>query len=271
MTTLQTNISQSLFQQSWKTEQQAKAHLLLIHGLGDHSGRYTHLINFLMTWGANLTAIDLQGHGKSPGKRGHFLSYNSVMDDIDYTLQSLQEENDGLPTFLYGHSMGGNLVLNFCLRKKPNISGVIAASPALKPAFTPPWYKILPAKILYTLLPQLTIPNGLDLMGVSRDQSVIEAYTKDPLVHDRISVQLAVDLLESGKWALDNAHKLQLPALLLHGDADSLTHHDSTESFTNNNKQAIFESFRGAYHELHNDWDKEEVFLKIGKWLEKFT
>ncbi|MDP6936456.1 MAG: alpha/beta hydrolase [Candidatus Marinimicrobia bacterium] len=269
MTNNKSTSIESLFQQAWKTKLPTKAHVLLIHGLGDHSGRFSHLVNFLNNWGANLTAIDLQGHGKSPGKRGHFHSYNSVMDDIERTLQKLQREADSLPVFLYGHSMGGNLVLNYCLRKCPQIKGVIATSPALKPAFKPPLYKTLPAKILYTILPGFTVPNGLDLTGVSREPSVIDAYKNDPFVHDRISVQLAVDLLDSGKWALENAHLLQLPALLLHGDADTLTHHDATKAFAQKSDSSTFESFTGAYHELHNDLDKEKVFDTIVEWLEK--
>ena len=260
--------SKPLFQQCWKTEHPAKAQILLIHGLGDHSGRYSHLVNFLNNWGANITAIDLQGHGKSPGKRGHFHSYDSVMDDIENALQQLQREDDSLPVFLYGHSMGGNLVLNYCLSKNPQIQGVIATSPALRPTFKPPIYKTLPAKILYPILPGFTVPNGLDLKGVSRDHSVIDAYKNDPLVHDRISVQLAVDLLESGEWALENAHLLQLPALLIHGDVDSLTHHDTTKAFAQKSASSTFVSFPGAYHELHNDIDKEKAFERIAEWLD---
>ena len=269
MTKSQSITIESLFQQCWKTEHPEKVQLLLIHGLGDHSGRYSHLVSFLNNWGASITAIDLQGHGRSPGKRGHFLSYDSVLDDIENVLQGLQREDNPAPVFLYGHSMGGNLVLNFCLRKNPQIQGVIATSPALKPAFNPPIYKTLPAKILYPFLPGLTVPNGLDVTGVSRERSVIDAYYNDPLVHDRVSVQLAMDLFESGKWALENAPLLQLPALLLHGDADTLTHHDSTKAFAQKSNASTFVSFPGAYHELHNDIDKEKAFEKIAEWLDK--
>ena len=191
------------------------------------------------------------------------------MVDIEMMLQNFYRKANSLPVFLYGHSMGGNLVLNYCLRKNPQIQGVIATSPALRPASKPPIYKTLSAKFFYPILPDLTVPNGLDLKGISGDISVIDAYKNDPLVHDRISVQLAVDLLESGRWALENAHLLKLPALLLHGDADSLTHHDTTKAFAQKIDRSTFVSFQGAYHELHNDFDKEKVFERIADWLEK--
>ena len=256
-----------LFTRNWKSSKDIKALILLIHGLGDHSGRYEYLVKYLTKWGAHITAIDLHGHGKSSGKRGHIPSYNLVFNDISNAIIKLKKVNNTLPVFLYGHSMGGNLVINYSLRENSNINGIIASSPAIRPAFTSSTLKLMLAKILYPIYPSLTLNSGLELTGISRDKSIIEAYKNDPLVHSHVSIRLALDILKNGEWALENSQKLKIPGLILHGDKDILTDHDASKTFANKSSVCKFNSFKGGYHELHNDIDKEIVFSKITDWL----
>ena len=105
-----------LFHANWVSKQKTKVHFVLIHGLGDHSGRYQSLKNYLLDWGADITVFDLYGHGKSVGKRGHIESYSILMDEIDYYLNKITK-NSNHPIVLYGHSMGGNIALYYCLKR----------------------------------------------------------------------------------------------------------------------------------------------------------
>lgn len=266
---LQSGDGLELFIQDWSPEDDIKAVCILVHGLGDHSGRYTHLVKFLIESGIKVGAFDLRGHGRSQGKRGHSHSYNHLMDDIGLVLSHLWNVNPNLPVFLYGHSMGGNLVINYALRKQSDLVGVISASPALRPAFEPPALKIKAGRILYSILPSLTLNNELDLSGVSRDDTVITAYKADPLVHDRLSARLVIDLLDSGEWALDQAAKFSVPLLLMHGTDDKLTSHDVSHEFSQKTENCTFYSFSGLYHELHNEPEKDQVFTVIGEWLDE--
>ena len=256
-----------LFSSNWQSKQNTKAQILLIHGLGDHSGRYKHLVEYLTKWGADITAFDLYGHGKSIGKRGHINSYNIIMDEINYYLSKIKQENSNQPVILYGHSMGGNIVLNFCLKNSPNINAVIASSPAIHPAFKSSMLQLTLAKILYPIFPSLTIKNSLNLNTISRDKAIIEDYKKDPLVHNQISIKLGLDIIKHGEWALENSHKLHIPGLIIHGDKDEITDHDASQTFSNNSTNCTFKSFKDGYHELHNDIDKELVFSKISNWI----
>ena len=258
-----------LFIQDWAPEIDCRALIVLVHGLGDHSNRYSHLIQFLTDNAVKVCSFDQRGHGRSQGKRGHSPTYQHLLDDIEIILEHSKNLNPGLPVFLYGHSMGGNLVINFALRHKPKITGVISASPALRPAFEPPTLKIKAGRILYNILPSITLSNELDLRGVSRDKTVISEYNQDPLVHDRLSARLAVDLLDFGEWALDNAAQFPLTLLIMHGTDDRLTCHAASQNFSQSYSKCRFNSFTGLYHELHNEPEKDQVFEVIGKWIDK--
>ena len=256
-----------LFSSNWKSKQSTKVQILLIHGLGDHSGRYKHLVDHFTKWGADITAFDLYGHGKSIGKRGHISSYSILMDEINYYLDKIKEENSNQPVILYGHSMGGNIVLNYCLKNSPSINGMIASSPAIRPAFKSSSIQLTIAKILYPILPSLTINNRLNLYNISRDKAIIQKYKDDPLVHNQVSVKLGLDILKHGEWVLENSNRLHIPGLIIHGDKDEMTDHDASQTFSNNSTNCTFKSFKGGYHELHNDIEKELVFSNITDWI----
>ena len=179
-----------LYGQGWQPESAPTGVVCLVHGLGEHSGRYTHVAAHLTTAGYAVQTYDLCGHGRSEGKRGHASSYDAVMDGIDLVLANAEARYRGVPGFLYGHSLGGNLVLNYALRRRPALAGVIATSPAVRPATPIAGWKASLAGLLYSRLPELQLANGLDVTGLSRDPDVIARYQADPLVHDRTSVRL---------------------------------------------------------------------------------
>jgi len=268
--TLQTNDGLQLFVREWHPEIEPLAIVCLLHGKGEHSGRYPNLASALNNTGYILLTFDLRGHGKSQGKRGHAPSYKSLMDDISKILDLASSRYPKLPCFLYGHSMGGNLVINYVLRCKPKLAGVIATGPWLKLSFRIPLWKIIIGKIMYNILPSFAMTNTMTNQYLSRDSKVIRAYNKDPLVHNRISVRLAVDIIYNGEWALEHADKFSLPLLIMHGGADCLTSPEASRKFSENvASDCTYKLWEGLYHEIHNEPEQKEVFEFLIKWIKK--
>ncbi len=258
--------------QGWQPETPPKAVVCLVHGLGEHSGRYAHVAAALNDAGYALFGCDLRGHGKSGGPRGHTPTYETLMDDIDRLLAEATQRYPGQSQFVYGHSLGGNLVLNYALRRKPQMAGVIATSPAIRTATPLPSSQITLAKIMNKIRPGMQMANGLALDGLARDPKVIRAYTGDPLVHNKISVRLATGMLEAGEWALAHAAEFPVPLLLVHGTADKLTSAPASQEFAAKvHGDCTLKLWEGFYHETHNEPEKAEVLAFMIDWLQKHT
>ena len=248
-----------------------KAIVVLVHGMGEHSNRYEkHVIPYYNNNSIAVLTYDQFGHGKTEGKRGHNPGFDAILDCVDEMLNKAKEVFGDKPTFLYGHSMGGNVVINYALRRKNNIRGVIATSPFLRLAFDPSKWKLSIGKVLLKIVPSLTMSNELELDAISRDKEIVEAYKNDPLVYDKVSPNYSIVFIETGKWAIKNAHKLKIPMLLMHGTGDRLTSYKASEEFVKNtNEKAELQLFEGAYHELHNDIIKNEILRNMIVWINK--
>ena len=259
----------SLAVRNWKPETEPKALICLVHGLGEHSGRYNHLGGYLKGAGYALLAFDLRGHGRSQGQRGYSPNFRALLQDISLSLEEGQKLYPGRPLFLYGHSMGGTLVLNYVLRNRPSLAGVIVTSPLLRTAFAPPLWKVILGRIMYYLWPNLSLANELDCQGISRDPAIVHAYKNDPLVHDRLTPRLGIDLLRGGLWAFEHAAEFTLPLLLMHGDADSIVSAKASGEFAARaGNSCTLKIWPGLYHELHNEPEKDEVLSYLLGWLE---
>jgi alpha-beta hydrolase superfamily lysophospholipase len=260
----------SLFGQSWQPEDRPRAVVCLVYGLGEHSGRYTHVADQITQAGYSLIAFDLRGHGQSEGPRGHTPSYEALLNDVNFFLNEVDKNFPELPLFLYGHSLGGNLVLNYVIRRQPKLKGVIATAPWLRLAFEPPSFKIILAQITNYILPSFSQKNGLDTKVLSRDPEVVHAYENDPLVHDYISARMFISIHQAGQWALEHALEFSLPLLLMHGGADKIISIEASKEFANKIlEKCTFKIWDGLYHEIHNEPEKEEVFKFLIDWLDK--
>jgi len=248
-----------------------KAVVVLIHGMGEYFGRYIdHVIPYFYKNSFAVITYDQFGHGKTEGKRGHNPGFEKVLDCVSYIINKSKKVFGKKPVFLYGHSMGGNVVINYVLRRDHDLKGVIATSPFLKLAFEPPVWKLKIANILLKIAPSLTMGNELDVNAVSRDKNEVAKYKKDPLIHDKVSPNYSIVFIETGQWAIDNAEKLNIPMLLMHGTGDQLTHYKGSQEFAKNaGKKVTLELFEGGYHELHNDIIKNEVLDAMIQWLNK--
>ncbi len=258
-----------LFGQYWKP-QSVKAVIVLVHGMGEHSSRYEQsVVPHLVKNGLAVVAFDLFGHGKTKGKRGDCPSYEALLESIEYTIKKADVLFPDKAIYLYGHSLGGNLVINYTLTKNRVLKGVIATSPFLRLAFNPPKWKVALGKLLLKVLPSLTMPSELEVEAISRDETEVKKYCDDALVHDKVSPMYIFPVIDAGEWAIQNANKLQAPMLVLHGTDDQIIDYKGSEEFCNNTDNAELTLFENGYHELHHDLCKEEFMQTILKWLDK--
>lgn len=259
----------NIYAKEWKPEGQVKASIALVHGLGEHIGRYDHVAEAFTQAGFGMVGFDLRGHGRSDGERGYTTSNAAVMGDISQNIQNAKEHFPGVPTFLYGHSLGGNLGLYFVLTQKADLKGAIITSPGLATAKPVPATLKIASKVLAVLAPKTKINNTLDVSGLSRDPSVAEKYMADPLVHPFISPRLAEDMFANGAYCLQHAAEFPIPLLLMQGTEDRLVNPGKTKEFALAAplSKVTYKEWVGYYHELHNEPEKAEVFKTMVDWL----
>jgi len=255
--------------QGWVPDAGIKAVVCLVHGLGEHGGRYGHVGEAFNQEGYALVSFDLRGHGRSEGKRGHSPNYTALTDDISQLLERAKERYPDLPVFLYGHSLGGNLVIHYALRRLPKLAGVIATAPLLRTAVKPPAWKRAMLRAMVGVWPSLSISSGLEVDALSRDSKVVQTYRNDPLTHDRISARLTMDMLRYGEWNMMHAADLPCPLLLMHGNADRITSAKASREFALRADAACtLKIWNGFFHELHNEPGKQDVLDYMLDWLD---
>lgn len=264
-----TNDGLTLFAKEWKPDGPVKASIALVHGLGEHIGRYDHVAEALTTAGFGMVGFDLRGHGKSDGSRGYTTSNAAVMSDITHNIQNAKERFPAVPTFIYGHSLGGNLALYYVLTQKADLKGAIITSPGLATAKPVPASLMIASKVLAVLAPKTMINNTLDVSGLSHDPSVAEKYKADPLVHPFISPRLAEDMFSNGEFCLKHAAEFAIPLLLMQGSADPIVNPAKTKEFALAApiSKVTYKEWPGFYHELHNEPEKAEVLKTMIDWL----
>ena len=253
---------------SWSDDKTPKAIVAIVHGHGEHKMRYQHISEFFVNKGYHVFAYDLRGHGESSGKTGHSPSYNLLIDDVEQFLIYIRNTNNDSPIILYGHSMGGNIVGNYILKRKTKeLKGVIITSPLFKLGFEPPKWKVTLGNMMTNIWPSFTQSTGLDTSHISTDKQEVKKYEQDQLVHDKMSAALFTGLFEAGQWAINYARELTLPTLMMHGTADKITSPEGSKEFANNAGDAVsLKLWEGMYHEIHNEKDKAHVLDYMFNW-----
>jgi alpha-beta hydrolase superfamily lysophospholipase len=216
----------------------------------------------------NLLNLDLRGHGRSTGQRGHVDGWAEMRGDVRAFLDFVHQQEPDLPVFLVGHSMGGMIALNYVLYHPEGLEGVVASGPLLS-QLPLPSVLILIAKISSSLLPRLPMKNELDATALSRDTAVVEAYVNDPLVHGRGTPRMATEVMAAIDWTQDHAAELALPCLIVHGGDDRIALPEASQTFFDNvtfaDKERI--EYDGYYHEVFNVLGKEQVLADVEAWL----
>jgi acylglycerol lipase len=245
--------------QSWEPTN-PKAILFVIHGMGEHSGRYDEVAKFFNGFNYVVCAMDHYGHGKSGGKKGDIPSMEYMLNSVDAFIQAAYKQYGTLPAVLYGHSMGGNVVANYLIQKNQQFKVAVITSPWLVLPQAPPAWRILLAKVMMKIYPSYQDKTGLDTKAISRDAAAVAAYVQDPLVHEYMTPRFYFAMEEAGLMAIDYAERIKIPVLLMHGRADRITGITGSVLMYENNPEYIhFKDWEGAYHELHHDIIKGEV------------
>ena len=259
-----------MYARSWAPEGQPKAVLVLVIGLGEHVARYEHVGAALVDKGYALLGFDLRGHGRSGGPRGHSPCNEAFMQDIDSMFKQVDLLFPGIRQFIYGHSLGGILVLNYVLCRQPALAGAVVTAPGLHTALEDQKVKVMLAKVLGSFLPSITFPSGLDAAILSRNPEVVNRYKNDPLVHDRISFGMGKNLLEMSQWIFEHASELNIPLLLMHGTEDKLAFSRGSQEFAEKaGDKVTLKLWDGLYHEIHNEPEQAQVFAYMLDWLGK--
>ncbi len=242
--------------------------IIMVHGLGEHIERYQGLAGYFNSRHYSFIGADLPGHGKSPGVRGFIKNIEQCHRIINDLSLIVRETEGNVPLFLYGHSLGGALALNY-LQSNEVFAKAIITSPWISLAEEPPAFRVKLAFALSRLVPSLQQESGLDPAYISSDKNVVAEYISDPLVHSKITLSLF-------RLASKNAIKLKaakdilnIPVLLMHGVADRITSPGGSEMFAENNTGVELKLWQDGYHELHNEPFKNDVLDFIVNWLKK--
>ena len=259
-----------IYYQIWEPEKAVKAVIILIHGLGEHGGRYGgDFAKFYTDAGFAVVAPDLPGHGKTPGIPGHVSDPNLFLDVLDQMIETAGEFLPKKPIFLYGHSMGGGITLWYSLDRAPKVSGVIVTSPSIGTKEPVPAIKRAIAKIMNSVVPTFRMDNGLDVNQLSRDKKVVEAYVSDPLVNKLISARLAMMVLTQGDWLLANAKKNTADMLVMIGSDEGIVNKNAVDQFCQTAPHVTYIVWPNLYHEIHNEPKKKDVFDFTLGWINK--
>jgi len=246
----------------------AKALVLLVHGLGEHMGRYQHVAFALQQAGYMVIGYDHVGHGLSSGKRGDTDTPDQLTEHLQHMVKEVKSLHPRLPLVLLGHSMGGLVVQRAAASDRSLADAVVMSSPALA-TFANAVQKLLLAT-LPKWLPHLRVDNGLKLEGLARDAQVVRDYKHDRLVHPLISASLGAWIVQEGIKAVQQAEQWQVPSLLLYAGQDKLVNPQGSADFSKRASAEVLQShcFNVMYHEIFNDPEKQVVLQKLIHWLD---
>jgi alpha-beta hydrolase superfamily lysophospholipase len=260
----------NIYTQAWLPDDKPHAIMLIVHGLGEHSGRYANYVNYFVPRGYALYGFDTRGHGRSSGARGHVDRFDRYVDDVDRRAAQARSDWPGTPLFVLAHSLGSLMGLSYARQYPDRLSGLIVTGTALQDALElPPWKRSL-ATALSRVTPSLKMNNGIALSGLSRDPAVIAAYEADPLTHPWASPRLATEAEVVRAQIRQGAAMWRVPTLMLHGGADPICLPEGARLFAAQTPPGTVEyrSYPGFYHEIHNEPEKEQVFSDIEAWLQ---
>ncbi|MBN1108994.1 MAG: lysophospholipase [Bacteroidales bacterium] len=246
-----------------------EALIIFVHGLGEHIRRYESWSSMFRSEGIVFAGVDLPGHGLSDGARGNIRNFDQTAAMIGILYENISKTFPGKPVFLYGHSLGGGIVLDYLIRRKHGFRAAIVTAPWLRLAFEPSRFKLALASFMKHVLPGLVQPSGLVVEHLSHDSGIVEKYKSDPLVHDKISVSLFNSAMTAASSSLSRAGEINIPLLLMHGSGDMICSPEGSRLFSSGAKTAELKIWDGGYHELHNEPFREEVFTYILSWMKK--
>jgi alpha-beta hydrolase superfamily lysophospholipase len=258
-----------IYHQCWLPETEPKAVIMLVHGLGEHSGRYLNIVNHFVPMGFAVYGMDHPGHGRSDGIRKYVDRFEDFIETVKAFFERIQGWQAGKPIFLLGHSMGGLIGAVYLLDHQAGLKGAILSGPSVKKPDSISGITVFIAKMLGVLMPRFglveTAPDE-----VSRDPAVVQAYISDPLVYKgKTTARLAAEVLKALKRISREAGKITLPILILQGGADLIVNPAGAQMLYDSISSADKEisTYGGLYHEIHNEPEHFKVLLDIEAWI----
>lgn len=257
----------SRYIREWKRDDNI-ANLVIVHGVGEHSGRYMHVGLYFYEKGFNVYMGDLLGHGLSDGLRVFVNSADDYIEDVNFFISRVENNK---PTFILGHSMGGFIALHYGVKcHNPKIKGLIATSPYLKERLDIPPFKLMFGRLVAELFPKLPLKSGIKSYMVCRDKDVCRKYEKDRLNTATVTVGWFAAMEKARKYVVENARSFHYPCLMLQAGEDIIVDPGANKSFFDNiaTEDKEFELYEGFYHEILNDPDREKALKRIYGWIE---
>jgi alpha-beta hydrolase superfamily lysophospholipase len=262
-----------LFWQAWDTQDPPRAALLLVHGFGDHSGRYLYPVHHFVPRGFACLASDYRGHGRSDGLKGHVDGFDPYVDDVRAAHELMRQRYPGVPDFVVAHSHGAMIALRYALRHPDGLNGIVmnspllgihpltAASPALAAA----------GRVLSIFAPRLRLGNNVNPAYMSRDPQVVASYRTDPLIGTKASARWFTSMLRAIDEAHAEAGRLSVPALVMAAGEDRCVDPEAVRRWAARapEDKVEFVWWDGLFHETFNEPEKQKVFERIESWLEQ--
>ncbi|TDG15750.1 alpha/beta hydrolase [Seongchinamella unica] len=261
----------SVYYQYWLPDQEPRAVILLVHGAGEHSGRYAAVAERFCASGYAVAALDHIGHGRSDGEYGHMASFDDHLETLERFRQQVIARFPGLPMILFGHSMGGLISSCYLLRHQQDFVACALSGPAIMSDLEPGFLQLAIIRLLSLIAPRLGVLQ-LDAAGVSRDPAVVKAYTEDPLVnHGKMSAGFVSELFKAMNEVQQRAGEIHLPLLIMHGEQDSMASPAGAQFLfeTVGSADKQLKLYPQLYHEILNEPEREQVIADLLAWCDQ--
>jgi len=260
----------NIYYQGWLPDGEPRAVLVLVHGLAEHSGRYGNVAGYFVSRGYAIYGLDHQGHGRSPGLRCYVDSFSRYSDDLAAFLEIVRRRHPAKSFFLLGHSIGATISTDCLCRRSQDVKGFISSAISLKIGKGISPFHVAIARLLSRIIPKLPVSN-LSSATISSDPKVVKAYDDDPLIYrGKIRARSGAELIKAMQLLAGELRKLEVPLLVLHGEADRMVDPESSRLLYESagSKDKTLKMYSGFYHEIMNEPGRKQVLKDIEDWLE---
>ncbi|HLC35602.1 MAG TPA: lysophospholipase [Anaerolineales bacterium] len=258
--------------QNWKPDGPVRAILVIVHGFGEHIGRYANVVEGLVPRGYAVWGFDQRGHGNSAGQRGHIGAWREYREDLANFVRYVSANEKNRNLFLLGHSLGSLIAQDYVLHYPDGLRGCILSSILFEPVGAAKPVFVAAAKMLSSVLPTFPLDLRLETSALSRNKDVVEAHERDPLVHHKATPRFATESLKTIEWVKAHSPEWKVPVLILHGDSDRINAPHGSQAFYDMVRipEKEMRLYSGGYHESHNDLEYPRVASDMDAWMSRY-